>query len=396
MRGRAMLVSVLVLGTLTIPVPGGEAAGATTPPVTLSGIPDSRALRAPVLVSGRLEDATGSPTPGSVAAYAWPTNMPMQVGDTVRLTPAAWTHVGPDGTYTLRSPRTPALARLAAANGGYLNLSLESDARGRHQKIHFSRYLGSDQEWYAMARSAWPERPDLEASPVTLRFDAASFAANDEPQPLHPCWAEFELVDTRKASTVVGELNPEEDTIAASFTYGEGNHADSDISIGVKAPSGNWATSGSHHLANSDQGRTVKHAGPMERLRISNNFDYHLYRTKCGDREQIVPHGWRGGVSSVPHLIPDCARSRHDDEYERNSAYHRDKNRAGTWEGAVEVFGASLSARSGYSKEVQVFMKFGERPTHHVCGDNADAMHSNFVWTGINVEGAPCQPGRPC
>ncbi|MGH8992535.1 MAG: hypothetical protein ACRDZ7_13595 [Acidimicrobiia bacterium] len=393
MRGRAMLVSVLACATLTMPVPGGHPTLATADPAPMSGMSDSRTLRFPVIATGVLRGPDRDPVEGAVAAYAWPTNIPMSVGDVIRLTPVGWTNTGPDGAFVLRSQATPELERLAEANGGYVNLSLEADAGGRHEQHHFSRHLGTGREF---SGPAWRERPELEATPIELRFDSATFAAGRDAQPLHPCWAEFEVVDTKKAATVVGELNPEEDTIAATFTYGEGNQADSDISIGVRSPDGNWATEGSHHLGNSDEGRTVKHAGPMERLRIANNFDYHLYRTRCGNREQIVPHGWRGGVSSVPHLIPDCSDPEHDDKYENGSEFRRERNRGATWGGAAHVFGASLSARSGYSKQVQVVMNFGDRPVHHVCGDNADAMHSNFVWTGINVEGPPCQPGRPC
>lgn len=101
-------------------------------------------------------------------------------------------------------------------------------------------------------------------------------------------------------------------------------------------------------------------------------------------------------MTSEFHQTPGCLGNPHRDEYENDTDFYRNRNEAASWGGAAEVFGASLSASSGYSRYVEVYMEFGSNPVHHVCGDDDDAMHSKRVWTGIVRPGPQCQPGRPC
>ena len=230
-----------------------------------------------------------------VVAYAWPTNIPMSVGDRVDLIPVAWTETESDGRFTLRASGSPALQRLASANGGYLNLSLEASSADRHQPLNISRYLG-DGTFASGGGSGgdWLESPDVEAEPVVVRFDEAgsTLQVSNGGTPYHPCFGEYDLVETKKADMVVGELNTESDTMKARFVYGEGNHADSDISIAARPNGGRWSLAGTHHMSNSDETRVFKDAVAMERLRISSSFDYHLYRDRCRNpSHRVAPHG---------------------------------------------------------------------------------------------------------
>lgn len=397
---RAMLISVMAFGALVTPIADEPSAQAASDASPLHGMPDSRTLNLPVLATGQLQNPEGAPAAGTVVAYAWPTNIPMSVGDRVTLTPVAWTEIGNDGRFTLRASGSPALQRLASANGGYLNLSLEAGSAEGHQPANISRYLGNGPfASGGVSSGSWPESPEVEAAPVVVRLDedASRFQASKTGRPYLPCFGEYDLVETRKADTVVGELNTESDTTSARFVYGEGNHADSDISIAAKPNGGRWSLAGTHHIANSDETRVFKDAVPMERLRILSSFDYHLYRDRCRHpSERVMPHGWRTGVSSVAHLVPDCGGNDNSAEYEPRTGFRRDTNRAATWSGAAEVFGASISARSGYSRYVTVAMEFGDRPIHTVCGDNAPPNRSHHVYSGIEVPGVPCRPGRPC
>jgi hypothetical protein len=394
-----MLISVLVLAALVTPITlENHPAQASSRPLQVRGVADSRTLNLPVVARGQLQDANGTPASGTVVAYAWPTNATLDAGDVVKLTPVAWTEIGRDGEFILRATGSPELSRLASANGGYLNLSLEADSADRHQQAHISRYLGAGFAGSSSA-GAWRESPEIQAPPVVLRFEdnASQYEARNTATPFHPCFGEYELVETKKVDTVVGELNTESDTVAARFVYGEGNHADSDISVAAKPNGGRWSLAGTHHIANDDETRVFKDAVPMERLRISSSFDYHLYRDQCPNPSyRVVPHGWRTGVTSVPHLVPDCGRNPYAVNYEPRTGFRRDKNRSATWSGAAEAFGASLSARSGFSKYVTVEMTFGDSARHAVCGDDDTPNKSSHVYTGIEAPGVPCRPGRPC
>ncbi|MGH9042548.1 MAG: hypothetical protein ACRDZ3_20220 [Acidimicrobiia bacterium] len=395
-----MLISVFACAAVVTPIADEISASATPHAPHPLGMPDSRSLNLPVLATGQLQDADGDPAAGMVVAYAWPTNMPMSVGDRVSLTPVAWTESGPDGRFTLRASESPALQRLASANGGYLNLSLEAGSADRRQPLNISRYLGGGAQFSrGLAQEAWPESPEAEAVPVVVRFveDAQGFRATSTGTPFHPCFGEYDVVETKKADTVVGELNTESDTVEARFVYGEGNHADSDISIATKPNGGRWSLAGTHHIANDDETRVFKDAVAMERLRIYSSFDYHLYRDRCPNPSyRVAPHGWRTGLTSVPHLVPDCGGNDHTVFYEPRAGFKRDKNRSATWSGAAEVFGVSLSARSGYSRFVTVGMTFGENRRHAVCGDDDTPNKSSHVYTGIEAPGVPCRPGHPC
>lgn len=94
---RAMLISVMAFGALVTPIadePSAHAASHVSPAL---GMPDSRTLNLPVLATGQLQNPDGAPATGMVVAYAWPTNIPMRVGDKVTLTPVPGPRLGTMG-----------------------------------------------------------------------------------------------------------------------------------------------------------------------------------------------------------------------------------------------------------------------------------------------------------
>ncbi|MGH9041992.1 MAG: hypothetical protein ACRDZ3_17370, partial [Acidimicrobiia bacterium] len=73
---------------------------------------------------------------------------------------------------------------------------------------------------------------------------------------------------------------------------------------------------------------------------------------------------------------------RHREPYGAGAFFTRSENRAVTWTAAAEIFGASLTARSGFSKEVHMRLEFGRDRVHWVCGDDAVAPDSKRVFSG--------------
>lgn len=66
--------------------------------------------------------------------------------------------------------------------------------------------------------------------------------------------------------------------------------------------------------------------------------------------------------------------------------FTRNKERAVKWEGAADVFGASLSAQSGYSQWVEGYWKFGSSEAMHVlCGDNGPPKRAAHIFAGTSA-----------
>jgi hypothetical protein len=74
--------------------------------------------------------------------FAWPTGRPVEVGQSVQLTPVGSGHAAKDGRFSVSGDLSPQLAELAAANGGYVNFVLEAASGGGLEELHFSRYVG--------------------------------------------------------------------------------------------------------------------------------------------------------------------------------------------------------------------------------------------------------------
>lgn len=363
---RSAFALCLTLSVLTLPNPAGAA---TT--------------RDPVLAAGRVLDSTGAAVAGPIEVRAWPTGLPLAPGDNVPTVSVARGDADQDGRFEIRAARTPELEQLAAVNSGYVNFSAITPDGG---EWHFSRYLGEGAAPLGqhLERGNWPERPG--EAPEAMEIQVTE-PAPDRPghfRAMAGFCQDYQVVDTKRASTMIGEINAESDTILNSFSYGEGNSADSDISVATKSAHGVWKLAGDFHVG-TEKVATVGHEGGRgESLWFTSGFDYHLMRDKCGN-EKITVHQWRGGIENRPQMNMGCTADpyrRHRERYGAGGKFDRSERRAMTWSRAAEVFGVGLSSRSGFSQNVQMHLVFGQEAVHWVCGDNAVATHSGRVFSG--------------
>lgn len=339
----------------------------------------------PVLATGRILDAVGQPVRGPVEVRAWPTALPLSQGDVVN--PALVTTGSADdtGAFTLRAGTTPELLRLAEVNNGYVNFVMYTPDGG---EWHFSRYLGarsaSSPATYQAEAVRWSERPELAAEPLEVRVPAQrTFRAANGGTPLVGMCREYQVVKTERASTKIGEINAEPDTVYNMFTYGEGNTADSDISVAMRG-NGPWQLVGTHHVGNGRETEVEHEGGASQSLWFSSGFDYHLMRDDCG-REKVIVHQWRSGIEDHRQINQGCTIEpyrRHAERFDPGKSFKRSENRSVTWTNAAEIFGASLTSRSGFSKHVHMELKFGSGETHLVCGDDEVPNHSKRVFSG--------------
>jgi hypothetical protein len=349
---------------------------------------------APSIVSGLLVDDGGQPTPGSVEVFAWPTGRPVEVGETIQLTPVGHDRTTGDGRFSVGADLTPELAHLADLNGGYVNLVLQAVSAGVIEETHFSRYVGnarfSAQE--ASPRPAeWRASPDEAAEPVRVTFAAAPASArSSEDRRIAPmqggCW-NTKLVESQVGNTVIGELRTPDDTLEAFFAYGQ--RADSEIGVVSRGSQGPWAGSGSFHIANSENTEITQRAGSGKHLLVRTRFMYDRYEYTCGAglRQKVVPREWMGDVQSEPTAVRGCAGAPEGrlGRFTGDTDFFRDREKAVRWEGAASVFGASLTARSGYSRWVRGFWKFGAGPMHLLCGNDGPPKRAGHIFAGTSA-----------
>lgn len=340
-----------------------------------------------VLATGRILDDTGRPVAGPVEVRAWPTGLPFSVGDVVEPPLVTTGPADGDGQFTLRASGSPELLHLAEINNGYVNFVMYTPDGGQW---HFSRYMGgrpaNSPSPYRADGVRWSERPDMAAEPLEVRTPRALTlnSGSGGGSPFVGMCGNYQVVKTDRASTMIGEINAEGDTVHNDFVYGEGNTADSDISVAMRGARGPWQLTGTHHVGNSRVAKVGHEGGALESMWFSSGFDYHLMRDECG-REMVTVHQWRGGIENHPQTNQGCTIDpyrRHAENYSPGSKFERSENRAVTWTNAAEIFGASLTARSGYSKEVHMQLKFGSAASHLVCGDDNVAPRSKRVFSG--------------
>ena len=343
------------------------------------------------IVSGVLADAADNPVAGLVELYAWPTGRPVQVGQTLQLLPVGADQVAKDGLFSITGDLTPDLAEFARLNGGYINFVLQA-AAGVLEETHFSRYVGdtpitAQEAGRAHRPVEWKASPEESAEPVRIKLESARERTTSGDRPIQPmqggCWG-TRLVERHVAGTIIGELRAPDDTVESFFAYGK--RADSEIGVAGRGSNGPWSGSGSFHVANSDDTAVTQWATSGQHLLVRSRFDYGRYEYTCpsGRREKVVPENWMGDVQSEPTGVRGCAGAteRQRGKFGPNSDMRRNRENAARWEGAVGVFGASLTARSGYSKYVQGYWRFGLAGDHLLCGDDGPPKEAKHIYAG--------------
>jgi hypothetical protein len=347
---------------------------------------------ASAIVSGVLADATENPVAGSVELFAWPTGRPVGVGESLQLLSVGHDRAARDGRFSVTGDLTPELAELARLNGGYINFVLQATAAGVIDENHFSRYVGDTPFTAQDARPArrpteWRASPEEPAVPVMVRLQDSEDASANRISPMQGgCWGN-RLVERQVAHTIIGELRTPEDTVEAFFAYGK--RPDSEIGVAGRASGGSCSGAGSFHIANADDTRVSQRAGSGKHLLVRTRFMYERYEYSCpsGKREKVVPSEWMGDVQAEPTTVRGCAGVPETrlGRFTPETDFTRNKEKAIRWEGAVDIFGASLSARSGYSQWVEGYWKFGAADMHVLCGDNGPPKRAGHIFAGTSA-----------
>jgi hypothetical protein len=356
-----------------------SAAGTASP-----AVPAATGAAGPVL-TGRVSDANGNAISGEIGVYLANDDVPEQTAIAVGST-------ADDGSFSLqvRSGQAAAVVRTAAENGGWVNFDVIASNGGLTYSGAVSRKINLG-VWSDGIGTPAPLNITLASgSPGVFGSPALRSLAGARRAMQLICPVLHYPVATRDEWAVIGELHTG-DNQRAVFEYGQ--KADSDISIGVSEDGTHWTVSGSAHvstsLANSETWPELSHFGAALETRF--RFTKYQYFLGCSPQVKWFKVKVTKWLSSG-RVGEDLRRfdNRCTTTYAKyaaqfapgqHAATHR--QRAHTWDAGVTVFGASLDARSGFSKWVSAEWTFGRKnPRYWLCGSDDDFVSASRIFAG--------------
>jgi Concanavalin A-like lectin/glucanases superfamily len=358
-------------------VSAGTARALPPPPVQAAG---------PVIDQGTVTDAAGDPIAGArVALYPH-----LATHGVVRPGALATATTDAGGVYQITLPDAGAVAALADANG-WIGLTREVLANGADTSAAVERT-------YDDVNGVWLDE-DGSVAPATTVVDPASEATTMLARPIPAAGFCLQLtVATGRpvmGETTIAELHAWADT-TVTFTYGR--TADSTIGVGYsRNGSTGWSLSGSQHVSNNASARSPSY-GPAYGKVERGQFNYQKYKilnTCSGITYKVAPTVWTGGIdngganvaAADGHCLDsDYAGKRASWDGGSGAAFDTTREKAATYGAAVTVFGAQLSARSGFSSNVHIHWHFvTPGVTHWLCGSNNVPALAAIVYAGPNT-----------
>ena len=209
------------------------------------------------------------------------------------------------------------------------------------------------------------------------------------------------LVQTEIDPTVVGELHVAQDA-TGTFSYGEGNRADSSISV-TSNLGGGWHVNVGvfKHITRSDSSTiTESNPGPDWAHDLLSDFVYAKFKHErisnfdgqvCSTWFTVEPREWWGGIqpgADESRYLHQCLTTykRYANDFGPNSTFTRTNYKLRIWGAAARVSlgtgGIFLRARSGASQRVRYRYVFGGGRDHYLCGNDNRPAQSTRVLAG--------------
>jgi hypothetical protein len=234
------------------------------------------------------------------------------------------------------------------------------------------------------------------AQPRTLAFPSSSARAQTKLSPLAAASASYTNCTNYRWEvkyrdwnfTAVGELHTASDS-TGKFTYGR--TADSDIGVAFSDSGGPWYLSGSAHAGNSLSASVSLSAGANFGHRIISTFNYAQlwFVADCfegndlymGHREVEVDT-WRGSITSdYDWSSLDNHRNAYWNIFGKGAGFSRTTTDFVKYSGAVSIWGASLTAKSGASTFVKESWTFGSaQNAHYLYGNDNTPPYAHRIF----------------
>ncbi len=292
------------------------------------------------------------------------------------------------GRVMLTAPLTERLKHSASWNGGTMNLAVVV-ARPHATPLiwNFSRNVSTSATGASLGPAtvhvssngtAWPWAKGTTYM-ASAMHSSTSNSTSGSPA-LDSCQYEPRVASSTVSYTKIGALHNTSDA-QAHFTYGQ--VADSTISAAVSANgTSGWSADGSASISNS-QGSAVgitKQDGQWadNGYVLESQFEYvkyHWYSQCTGyeDKYTVDATQWDGGlIVGANEGSWDNNPTSFTDLYAPGANFSTSSESAYNYGGAVSVFGASLSAQSGFSSYVKESWNFSSSATHNqkLYGEN--------------------------
>jgi len=357
----------------------------------------------PIAVQGHVHDSSGAPVAGATVALY----VDLDTGGSAEQgAPLDRVTTNGDGFYALRT----------SANGltdeaGWANFAVEGTAGDVPYYAVATRkwdgsgaWLGADQADVPVTDpgSAYPVLPE----DVDLDPQGGSIAGGGGPDVESPaCWLAQDrttLVATEIDATVIGELHAAQNA-TGTFTYGQGSHADSNISVGTNLGGSGWHVSaGLFKHVTRGESAAVSETNPSEDWahRLLSSFVYAKYGHErrsdwdgrvCSTWFTLEPKEWWGGIwpgADESRYLHQCLTTyrAYENHFGPNTTFARSNYKLRSWAAAVSVDlgtgGLLLYARSGASQRVGYHYRFGSARDHYLCGNDNKPAKSTRVLAG--------------
>jgi hypothetical protein len=332
-----------------------------------------------------------------VSAIGMPTGRPLKVGAVIHPLSLGTVSVKPGATFSLRLATPRRAEVLARRNGGILNVVLDAHGSNRQR---FSSLAVS------MRSTAASNRPAADvqygsAGTSGKRWGPAVDAGPDDTFPYH---CSYTVKARRDTTGRVGQVTSWRNE-HGSFDYGQS--ADSDISVDISGSgTGHWTSAGyTVHIGNSTSTSSVQTTvfGAKFHNYVLSDFSVAKElrnpppngRYFCDDAGPYISQttAWLGGkavgrtIASAP-LWGNCPKKITATSVDegRGGSWTRESNAAGVLSAGISAFGASMSIRSGYSKNVTTKWILGNHYAHHwFCGRSKPPSTTGYVMAGPNT-----------
>ena len=192
--------------------------------------------------------------------------------------------------------------------------------------------------------------------------------------------------------TKVGELHNSGDA-SARFSYGR--TADSTIGVGYSTGStGPWSLDGTAGVSNTNSVTETQHVPtgqwPNQGYQLLSKFSYEriYFQSACGDNVNFPPYylvkptAWDGSMITGQNVSTEPSpNSQYVDAQGPNTGFVRNSGTAFDYRNAFNAFGASLTAQSGFSTNVQEQWHFYNY-TQYLWGNNGFPTVSSIIYAG--------------
>jgi hypothetical protein len=375
---RSLRAAVLVIALLA-----GSAAGAD----------------AAVLTTGTLTNASGAASSGQVRVYAF--GLPSAGESEHAMTLLGTAAAGADGAFSVVATDEAQLSRLAAARGGWLDLTAVGDTPGGQAQWGFTVFVDRPRGTAARVSSVDSVRDTGGVAHAATATTSAPrirlHATHTVPFALASQFGRCDTkLTTRKPQSetkwaIVGEINNAyNDGTVGTFAYARQKSAETSFGIAQTPDGATFTISGENAI--TDKGSiTFPAATKRYSRKLRTQFEFTKYQVRASScavwETEIRATSWKAGTDSTIKQdgLDKCdpAKVTH---YEGGGKFDRETSKATRYSRAVEAFGVNLTSTSGFSKNVTLHYDFGGPLSkwHYVCGPDGQqsAMESGRVFSG--------------